>query len=624
MNLHVLLFLTLLLSVPLGCQAQPLPDRMNAETLRELGLDSDVSFQPDVRYLTPEESATAARSGTLLSLPTSGNPWLDDVREGDVLWSPQGESWEDAFAYRVVSMEEHGATVLFEVQEAEFTDVFASVSFDLDDVGGSGDSAPSCEIGPAPPAEAEGALAADAGGRFPAYRDGLWGYIDRSGSWVIEPRFYRADPFSEGLAAVQPCKEGLWGFIDEEGDEVIAAAFAATDPFSEHLAPVLGTDERLGMVDTTGQVVFWGDFGSLYGLSDGLARAETNRERAMLDEIGFIDRTGEWVISPSFDNAGDFADGLATASQEYNEWGYIDTSGAWAIPPRFRDAGTFASGLAPVETGVLEWTYIDRSGNAVFDETFREAFSFSEGIALVETDDGKRYINTEGETIFAEADGKWLCRARPFHDGLAMVQLARQGARCEGGVRRGNIFVYQNAVMAYVDREGRVVYEREGRSVGSEESEAPQDDSQTEVAPRDSKPVVIYDEALPETAEGNLLRLSHDADCGLLIDGEHSSLNRVRTAVKRHVWGEGIGETPATPDIAIVTIEPVSTECEITVVEETIEEVREAYREMWDSEARARGYRSYQDYVDRLTPASPDEIHGEMPEHIYVVPAADQ
>ena len=35
-----------------------------------------------------------------------------------------------------------------------------------------------------------------------AYRDGLYGYIDRSGSWVIEPRFIEASGWEDGAARV--------------------------------------------------------------------------------------------------------------------------------------------------------------------------------------------------------------------------------------------------------------------------------------------------------------------------------------------------------------------------------------------------------------------------------------
>lgn len=44
-----------------------------------------------------------------------------------------------------------------------------------------------------------------------ARADGLYGYVDIDGQWVIAPRFESAQPFSEGLAAV--CQDGLWGYI---------------------------------------------------------------------------------------------------------------------------------------------------------------------------------------------------------------------------------------------------------------------------------------------------------------------------------------------------------------------------------------------------------------------------
>jgi hypothetical protein len=46
------------------------------------------------------------------------------------------------------------------------------------------------------------------------------GYIDRTGSVVIQPQFASAYPFSEGLAAVQAEKDGLFGFIDTTGKMV--------------------------------------------------------------------------------------------------------------------------------------------------------------------------------------------------------------------------------------------------------------------------------------------------------------------------------------------------------------------------------------------------------------------
>ncbi|MDE6543928.1 MAG: WG repeat-containing protein, partial [Muribaculaceae bacterium] len=41
-----------------------------------------------------------------------------------------------------------------------------------------------------------------------------FGYKDKDGNVVIEPKFFETYDFSEGLAAVKKGKTGLWGYID--------------------------------------------------------------------------------------------------------------------------------------------------------------------------------------------------------------------------------------------------------------------------------------------------------------------------------------------------------------------------------------------------------------------------
>ncbi|EGQ2639350.1 WG repeat-containing protein, partial [Campylobacter coli] len=50
-----------------------------------------------------------------------------------------------------------------------------------------------------------------------------WGFIDRSGKFVIEPKFDDAWNFNEGLAGVE--LNGKWGFIDKSGKIVIEPKF---------------------------------------------------------------------------------------------------------------------------------------------------------------------------------------------------------------------------------------------------------------------------------------------------------------------------------------------------------------------------------------------------------------
>lgn len=64
-----------------------------------------------------------------------------------------------------------------------------------------------------------------------------FGYIDRTGAWAIEPRFFFADDFAQERAAVR--MRGGVGFINPWGDLAVPPRFAQAYPFREGLARVM-------------------------------------------------------------------------------------------------------------------------------------------------------------------------------------------------------------------------------------------------------------------------------------------------------------------------------------------------------------------------------------------------
>jgi len=73
---------------------------------------------------------------------------------------------------------------------------------------------------------------------------GLWGYIDRSGQWQIQPQYETARRFSEGLAAAETrAPEGyegtLWGYIDKAGQWVMTPQFEWASSFAGGVAAVV-------------------------------------------------------------------------------------------------------------------------------------------------------------------------------------------------------------------------------------------------------------------------------------------------------------------------------------------------------------------------------------------------
>ena len=68
----------------------------------------------------------------------------------------------------------------------------------------------------------------------------LFGFINRTGSFAIEPQFAAVRPFKQGLAAAQQpySQGGKWGYINTEGKWIIPPQYTAAGSFQEDFALV--------------------------------------------------------------------------------------------------------------------------------------------------------------------------------------------------------------------------------------------------------------------------------------------------------------------------------------------------------------------------------------------------
>ena len=75
-----------------------------------------------------------------------------------------------------------------------------------------------------------------------------YGFIDKQGKFVIDPKFDFADSFSDGLAAVRIGDEesGKQSYIDSRGKIVITPQFDQISAFSDGLAAVRVGDDNTG------------------------------------------------------------------------------------------------------------------------------------------------------------------------------------------------------------------------------------------------------------------------------------------------------------------------------------------------------------------------------------------
>ncbi|HEY7159741.1 MAG TPA: WG repeat-containing protein [Acidobacteriota bacterium] len=198
---------------------------------------------------------------------------------------------------------------------------------------------------------------------------GKFGFIDRTGKFVIQPKYDVADIFTEGLArvAIKKGEKYLWGFIDKSGKERTSLQFEDACNFSEGLACV-GVGNLFGFINTDGNFVinpkydFTGDF------QEGLAPVHNVK-------FGYIDRSGKMVIPEQFDIAHGFSEGMAAVAQDPGNgspvWGFIDKEGNFVIEPQYDDvgaefgSGSFQNGLVIVKVGKYSG-YVSKTGKLVW------------------------------------------------------------------------------------------------------------------------------------------------------------------------------------------------------------------------------------------------------------------
>jgi len=234
---------------------------------------------------------------------------------------------------------------------------------------------------------------------FPVLKGGKWGYIDKTGKMVIQPVYYYAYPFVEGLAMIQPWAALSRGairvqFIDKKGRLISPQTYAYAHPFSDGLALVAVPDSKgFHYIDKAGKVI---DIPYRYGgagqFSEGLANIEIR------GKWGHIDKTGQIVIQPQFAEAYGFSEGLADVKVG-GKWGYIDRKGNMVISPQYDATSKHAEGLAAVKIDG-KWGYIDKTGKMISKPQYDKADTFSDGLALVKLGSKWGYIDPSGGYVW--------------------------------------------------------------------------------------------------------------------------------------------------------------------------------------------------------------------------------
>jgi hypothetical protein len=266
-------------------------------------------------------------------------------------------------------------------------------------------------------------------GLMPARARKYFGYLDDNGEWAIEPRFYKAGPFINGVARVQYTKKysngRYYGYINTQGEVLEHKKLNRAENINKDGYALIKKGSGRGVVNASGLVIIKPKYAKIY-YGEGYFTTFHNGVTTLRDNTGKKIRSmkGSRVKSG-------ISDGKLVVNR-FKKYGVIDVTGKKILPFKYRN-------LAPFENGISVTNYRNRcyiiyeTGDTLASFIGRSKGGFQDGLLLVQSGPKYWYVNSGGVNTF----NKIFTDAEPFQDGTAIVRVGdRYGSIDKDGFYR--------------------------------------------------------------------------------------------------------------------------------------------------------------------------------------------
>jgi len=246
----------------------------------------------------------------------------------------------------------------------------------------------------------------------------MFGFLDDySGDILLVPKPYRSGDapfFHDGIASRRE-ENGLRGFIDFEGRWIILPIYENFFPMQDGLVPAR-KDGKWGIIDRNGEVVIDFRFEGLRILGNGLFVASYG------EFYGLVNINGEWVTEAIYERFfRPHSPSRLIAAQKDGKIGYLDENGNVVIDFRFVGVGYGMRRGLQVHNGYFTFNdgravvFLPREEEASLPISMEQLIALHSGGRIADTIYKWVVINESGDIVPTEQyDVIW-----PFHGGLA-------------------------------------------------------------------------------------------------------------------------------------------------------------------------------------------------------------
>lgn len=198
----------------------------------------------------------------------------------------------------------------------------------------------------------------------------LYGYIDKTGKTIIEPKYESASSFDGGRAVVK-VGENEYALIDKTGSTVINLQYKNVFDLSEGILTYYDSNDMKGYLKTDGQKITNADFTYTEAFKDGFAIVGVSSGDNNT-KYGVIGKDGRYIISPIYSSVRYIGGEMFAVSTD---------------------------ALYPFQDTLVKKAILNKEGQKITDFKYYDIGEYRDGMLSVSEEKSTYIINNKGEKV---------------------------------------------------------------------------------------------------------------------------------------------------------------------------------------------------------------------------------